>query len=141
MAWEKLTRSQPNSVAPLVGLSLAWLALVVVGAFLTDFNEPYLPFAIAGGLVFFLRGAPSRWEIYAWLLTSALFIKLIHLPQISFWLLRVAASFAVLGFGALLLLGLRALWSERESRENALARAHGKGKSLRRAAGDRLRAH
>jgi hypothetical protein len=121
MAWEKLTRSQPNSVAPLVGLSLGWLALVVAGAFLADFNEPYLPFAVAGGLVFFLRGAPSRWEIYTWLLTSALFIKLIHLPQVSFWLLRVAASFAVLGFGALLLLGLRALWSERESRENALA--------------------
>ena len=121
MAWEKLTRSQPNSVAPLAGLSLVWLMLVIAGALLTDFNEPYVPFAIAGGLVFFVRGAPSRWEIYSWLLISALFVKLIHLPQIPFWLLRVASSFAVLGFGALLLLGLRALWSEREGRENAVA--------------------
>jgi hypothetical protein len=121
MAWEKLTISRPNSVAPLVSLSLAWVALVIAGAFLTDFNEPYLPFAIAGALAFFLRGAPSRWEVYAWLLISALFIKVIHLPQIPFWVLRVASSFAVLGFGALLLLGLRALWSEREGRENARA--------------------
>jgi len=104
-----------------VGLSLVWIALAVAGALLTDFNEPYLPFAIAGGLAFFLRGAPSRWEIYSWLLISALFVKIIHLPQVPFWVLRVASSLAVLGFGALLLLGLRALWSEREGRENALA--------------------
>ncbi|MGB2607141.1 MAG: phosphatase PAP2 family protein, partial [Candidatus Sulfotelmatobacter sp.] len=121
MAWEKLTLSRPRSIVPLVSLSVVWLALVIAGALLTDFNEPYLPFAIAGGLVFFLRGAPSRWEIYAWLLISAIFIKVIHPPQTPFWVLRVASSFAVLGFGALLLLGLRALWSERKGRENALA--------------------
>jgi|SRR5271166_588832 len=121
MAWEKLTHSRPKSLAPRVGLSLVWIALAVAGALLTDFNEPYLPFAIAGGLAFFLRGAPSRWEIYSWLLISALFVKIIHLPQVPFWVLRVASSLAVLGFGALLLLGLRALWSEREGRENALA--------------------
>jgi hypothetical protein len=121
MAWEKLTFSRPNSIALLVSLSVAWVALVIAGAFLTDFNEPYLPFAIGGALAFFLRGAPSRWEIYAWLFTSALFVQIVHLPQVPFWVLRVASSFAVLGFGALLLLGLRALWSEREGRENALA--------------------
>ena len=121
MAWEKLTLSRPHSIVSLVSLSAVWLALVIAGALLTDFNEPYLPFAIAGGLVFFLRGVPSRWEIYAWLLISAIFIKVIHLPQIPFWVLRVGSSFAVLGFGALLLMGLRALWSEREGRENALA--------------------
>jgi hypothetical protein len=121
MAWEKLTFSRPNSIALLVSLSVVWVALVIAGAFLTDFNEPYLPFAIGGALVFFLRGAPSRWEIYAWLLTSALFVQIVHLPQVPFWVLRVASSFAVLGFGAILLLGLRAMWSAREGRENALA--------------------
>jgi hypothetical protein len=45
----------------------------------------------------------------------------IHLSQVPFWVLRVASGFAVLGFGALLLLGLRAVWSERKGRENALA--------------------
>jgi PAP2 superfamily len=121
MAWEKLTRSRQNSLVLLVILSAVWLALVIAGALLTNFDEPYLPFAIAGGFVFFSRGAPSRWEIYAWLLLSALFVKVIHLPQVPFWLLRVASSFAVLGFGALLLLGFRALWSEREGRDNAVA--------------------
>lgn len=120
MAWEKLSHSRPNS-AVLVSLSVLWIALVIAGAWLTNFNEPYLPFAIAGGLAFFLRGAPSRWEVYAWLLISALFVKAIHLSQIPFWVLRVAAAFAVLGFGAILLLGLRALWSEREGREKAWA--------------------
>jgi hypothetical protein len=121
MAWEKLTVSRRNSLAPLVGLSIVWAALVIAGAVLTNFNEPYLPFAIAGALAFFLRAAPSRWEIYAWLTFSVIFVKIIHLPQVPFWVLRVASGFAVLGFGALLLLGLRALWSEQEGRENALA--------------------
>jgi hypothetical protein len=121
MAWEKLTLSRQNSVVLLASLSAVWVALVITAALLTNFDEPYLPFAIAGGFAFFLRGAPSRWEIYAWLLSSALFVKIIHLSQIPYWVLRVASAFALLGFGALLLLGLRALWSEREGRENALA--------------------
>jgi hypothetical protein len=121
MAWEKLSPSRRNSLVLLVGLSVVWIALVIAAALLTNFDEPYLPFAIAGGLAFFLRGAPSRWEIYLWLLLSALFIKVFHLPQVPFWVLRVASGFAALGFGGLLLLGLRALWSEREARENAIA--------------------
>jgi hypothetical protein len=120
MAWENLTPSRRNSLALLIGLSLIWAAFVIAGALLTNFDEPYLPFAIAGVTAFFLRATPSRWEVYAWLAISALLVKVIHLPQIPFWLLRVASSFAVLGFGALLMLGLRALWSERETRENAL---------------------
>jgi hypothetical protein len=114
MAWENLTPSRRNSLALPLGLSLIWTALVIAGALLTNFDEPYLPFAIAGAIAFFLRATPSRWEIYAWLAISALFVKVIHLPQIPFWLLRVASSFAVLGFGALLMLGLLAIWSERE---------------------------
>jgi hypothetical protein len=121
MAWEKLTLSRPNSLVSLIGLSIVWIVLVIAGAALTNFDEPYLPFAIAGALAFFLRGAPSRWEIYAWLSISVIFVKVIHLSQVPFWVLRVASAFAVLGFAALLLLGLRALWSEREGRDNALA--------------------
>ncbi|MGA9391008.1 MAG: phosphatase PAP2 family protein [Candidatus Sulfotelmatobacter sp.] len=122
MAWEKLTQPQQReSMLPLVGMSLVWTGLVIAAARLINFDEPYLPFAIAGAFAFFLRGAPSRWEIYAWLSISVIFVKLIHLSQIPFWVLRVASGIALLGFGALLLLGLRAVWSEREGRENALA--------------------
>lgn len=121
MAWEKLTHSRRRSVILPIALSAVWMALVVAGARLTNFDEPYLPFAIAGALAFFLRGAPSRWEIYAWLSISVIFVKVIHLSQIPFWVLRVASGSAALGFGALVLLGLRALWSEREARDNTLA--------------------
>ncbi len=119
MAWEKLSRQ--HATALLMGMSVVWIALVLAGARLTNFNEPYLPFAIAGTSAFFLRIKLSRWEIYAWLLTSALLVKVIHLPHVPFWVLRVAASLALLGFGAAILMGLRALWSEREGRENGLA--------------------
>ncbi len=122
MAWEKLVQAQQrDSIVPRVGLSIAWITLVIAGARFTNFNEPYLPFAIAGALVFFLRGAPSRWEIYSWLSISVIFVKIIHLSQVPFWVLRVASGFAVLGIGALVLLGLRAIWSEPGDRENALA--------------------
>src|SRR5580658_5568175 len=93
MAWEKLTSSRQNSLVPVVSLSGIWAALVIAGALRTNFDEPYLPFAIAGGFAFFLRGAPSRWEIYAWLLVSALFIKVIHFPKVPFWVLHVASGF------------------------------------------------
>jgi hypothetical protein len=119
MAWEKLSRQR--ATLPLLGASAAWLVLVFAGARLTDFNEPYLPFAIAGISAFFLRSKLSRPEIYAWLLISALLVKVIHLPHIPFWILRVAASMALLGLGAAMILGLRAIWSEREDRENAIA--------------------
>jgi hypothetical protein len=120
MAWEKLSQRR-DSVVTLVGLSLVWIALVITGSRLINFDEPYLPFAIAGALAFFLRGAPSRWEVYAWLSISVVFVKVVHLSQVPFWVLRVASSLAVLGLGALVLLGLRALWSEQEGRDNALA--------------------
>jgi hypothetical protein len=119
MAWEKLSRRQ--FTVPVAAASVIWVAIVIVGARLTNFDEPYLPFTIAGIGVFLLRAKLSRWEIYAWLLSSAIFVKVIHLPQVPFWVLRVAASMALLGFGAALVLGLRAIWSEHEDRENALA--------------------
>lgn len=119
MAWEKLSRRQ--FTLPAVAASVLWVAIVFAGARLANFNEPYLPFTIAGVAVFLLRAKLSRWEICGWLLSSALFVKVIHLPQVPFWILRVAASMALLGFGAALVLGLRAIWSESEDRENAIA--------------------
>jgi PAP2 superfamily len=119
MAWEKVFRRR--ATIPVIGASAVWIAIVFAGARLTNFDEPYLPFAIAGIALFFLRAKLSRWEIYGWLLISALLVKVIHLPQVPFWVLRVAASMALLGFGAAMVLGLRAIWSESEDRNNALA--------------------
>jgi hypothetical protein len=121
MPWEKLTTAQPISILSRSGLSLLLIALVIAAARFTNFDEPYLPFAVGGAFAFFLRSSPSRWEVYAWLFSSALFVKAVHVSHIPFWVLRVATSSALLGFGAILLLGLRAIWSERQTRENALA--------------------
>lgn len=124
MAWEKLNsraQSRQESFAILVVLSCVWIALVLAASFFANFNEPYLPFVIGGTAVFFLRSAPSRWEIYAWLLIAALMAALIHAPQVPFWILRVAAAFSLLGFGALIVLGLRAIWSDSESRQSTIA--------------------
>lgn len=121
MAWEKLEFSKPGPFLFRLAASLGWIALVIAGAYLTNFDEPYLPFVIAGAFAFFLRSKPSRWEIYGWLFTSALFVKVIHLSAIPFWVLRVAAGFSLFGFGAILLLGLRTVWSDRESQKNSLA--------------------
>lgn len=121
MEWGNLARSWRNRGAVRIVLSAVWIALVIVGARLTNFNEPYLPFAVAGAFVFLLRGAPSRWDIYAGLVIAVVFVKIIQLPQTPFWVLRVASGLAALGFAAILLLGLRALWSERDGRENGLA--------------------
>jgi PAP2 superfamily len=119
MAWEKLSREQA-SISRVIASAL-WITVVWAGARLSNFDEPYLPFAIAGVSTFLLRAKLSRWEVYAWLLISALLVKVIHLPSIPFWILRMAASVALLGFGAAVILGLRAIWSEREDRENAVA--------------------
>jgi hypothetical protein len=119
MAWENFSRER--ATVSLLIASALWIAAVLMGARLTNFNEPYLPFAIAGISAFFLRTKLSRREIYGWLLISPLLVKVIHLPYIPFWILRVAASMAVLGFGAAMILGLRAIWSEREGRKNAVA--------------------
>jgi hypothetical protein len=121
MAWEKLTVSRPISIISRAGLSLVLIALLIAVARFTNFDEPYLPFAIGGALAFFLRSSPSRWEVYAWLFSSVLFVEAVHVSHIPFWVLRVATTFALLGFGAVLLLGLRAIWSGRQGRENALA--------------------
>lgn len=102
-----------------IGLSLAWSVLVIAAARLINFDEPYLSFAVAGGLAFFLRCRPSRWEIYIWLPVSAILLEIIHPPSVPFWVLRVGSGLAVLGLGALHLLGLRLLWSDRKDRENA----------------------
>jgi hypothetical protein len=119
MVWEKLSPPRKSSIVLPVSLSLVWICLVIAGARVANFNEPYLPFAVASGLAFFLRSKPQRWEIYAWLLIAALLVKVIHLPEVPFWILRVAASMALFGFAAILMLGLRLLWSEAEGRENA----------------------
>jgi hypothetical protein len=120
MAWEKLNFSNPKSIVLPSLLSIAWAAFLFRWAHLTNFNEPYIPFGIAGALAFFFRATPSRREIYGLLLATAAFAATVHFPSVPFWVLSVSSCVALPGFAALLILGLRAFWSESPSRTNAL---------------------
>ncbi len=119
MAWEKLSFSNPKSIVLPSLLSIAWGVFLFRWAYLANFNEPYIPFGIAGALFFFLRSAPSRKETYGLLLATAAFAAVIHFPTVPFWVLSVSSGLALPGFAALLMLGLRAFWSESQTRSNA----------------------
>lgn len=120
MAWEKLSFSNSKSIVLPCLLSIAWAVFLFRWAFLANFNEPYIPCGIAGALFFFLRSAPSRNESYGLLLATAAFAAVIHFPSVPFWVLSVSSGLALPGFAALLMLGLRAFWSESQTRSNAL---------------------
>ena len=120
MAWEKLSFANPKSVVLPSLLSIAWGAFLLRWAFLSNFNEPYIPCGIAGAVFFFLRLSPSRREIYGWLLATAAFATIVHFPSVPFWVLSVSSCLALPGFAALFMLGLRAFWSGPETRSNAL---------------------
>jgi hypothetical protein len=119
MAWEKLSFPNPKSIILPSFLSMVWGGLLFRWAYLTNFNEPYIPFGIAGALAFFFRAAPSRKEFYGLLLAAAAFAALVHFPTVPFWVLSVSSCMALPGFGALLILGLRAFWSGPLVRSNA----------------------
>jgi hypothetical protein len=120
MAWKKLNFSNSKSMVWPSLLSITWGLLLLGSARVTNFNEPYIPFGVAGAVAFFLRVAPSRKEFYGVLAATAAFSAVVHFPTVPFWVLGVSSCMALPGFGALLILGLRAFWSESRSRSNAL---------------------
>ncbi|HTV55608.1 MAG TPA: phosphatase PAP2 family protein, partial [Terriglobia bacterium] len=119
MPWEKFKTAPGSSTIVACCASLAWTWALLAAARSVDFNEPYLPFAVAGAFTFYVRGKPSRWEIYIWLGLTAPFLGMVHPPQIRFWVLRVACGLSMLGLSALLLLGWRILWSAGDDRKIA----------------------
>jgi len=120
MAWEKLNFSNSKSIVLPSLLSITWGLLLLRWARVANFNEPYIPFGIAGALAFFLRAAPSRKEFYGVLAATAAFSAVVHFPTVPFWVLSVSVCMALPGLGAFWILGLRAFWSESPSRSNAL---------------------
>jgi PAP2 superfamily protein len=116
--WKKATRSRKLVLAT---LSLLLAASFLSGAHALDLTVPYLPLAIAGGLVFYLRVSPKRVETLIWLLLSVLFGLAITLPRTADWILWGSAVLALPGLAGILLLALRCIWSERPARGSAFA--------------------
>ena len=72
--------------------SAVWLAAFLLAARALDLTVPYLPLAIAGGLVFYLRDWPPVSEFAAWILLSAGFALIVRFPETIAGLMRHRAS-------------------------------------------------
>jgi len=121
MAWENWRSSNPERKLFFIVSSGLWCAFLLVGAYSLDLTVPYLPLAIAGALIFFLRNWPETSELVAWLLLSAGFCGVIRFPHDHNWMNAGSGMLAGFGLGAFLMLGLRWLWSQAVERRKSYA--------------------
>ena len=121
MAWEAWQTSNPGRKLLWITCSVLWLALFLLIARSLDLNVPYLPLAIAGGLVFYLRLSPKIAELVAWVLLSAAFGLVVRSPHDHSWINGGSGILALFGLGAFFTLGLHWLWSEASARRQAYA--------------------
>lgn len=121
MAWETWKTSIPVRKLLWIACSAFWLALFLLLARALDLNVPYLPLAIAGGLVFYLRLSPRVPELVAWVVLSAGFGLVVRSPRDHSWINAGSGILALFGLGGFCILGLRWLWSEASERRKAYA--------------------
>jgi len=121
MAWESWKSSDVDGkLLRLLGSAL-WFAAILFAARYLDLTVPYLPLAIAGALIFYLRVAPRISEIAAWVLLSAALSMIVRFPNDHNWINTASGILGLFGLGAFLMLGLRWLWSAGFERNNAYA--------------------
>jgi len=121
MPWETWKNSSPERKLLWIALSAVWFVLLLWAARGMDFTNPYLPFAVAGGLVFYLRTAPKPPEQAIWILASAAFAPVVRFPHAANWIVSGSCVLALAGFAAFLMLGLRWLWSQGTDRRRTVA--------------------
>ncbi|HLW88646.1 MAG TPA: phosphatase PAP2 family protein [Terriglobales bacterium] len=121
MAWETWTTSDPARKVLWISCSLVLIALFIVAAWALDLSVPYLPLAVAGGMVFYLRNWPSVQELIAWIVASHAFALIVHFPHDHNWINTGAGVMSLFGLGAFLMLGLRWLWSTGAERRKTYA--------------------
>lgn len=121
MAWETWKTSSAERKLLWITCSMAWIALLVLAAWTLDLTVPYLPLAIAGGLVFYLRNWPAGEELIAWVAASLGFGLIVRFPHDHNWINNGAGVMSLFGLGAFLMLGLRWLWSSGAERRKTYA--------------------
>ncbi len=120
MGWEQWTSAPARKKSVLFLSSIVLTCLLIVAARALDLSNPYLPFAISGAAIFYLRVTSSVREKFFWIAASGCFAAFVHFP-IANWVTWTSSLLALLGLGAFLLLALRVLWSATETRRQALA--------------------
>ena len=105
----------------LMAASVAWYVLLAFAARAVDLNEPYLPLAICGGSVFYLRSQAKIREWLACLALSGSFALLVRFPAAKDWSVAASSVLALFGFGAFLMLGFQWIWSGTQWRQRTIA--------------------
>jgi hypothetical protein len=111
MPWEIWETSSPERKLLLGTCSVLWFVLFLLAARSLDLSVPYLPLAVAGGLVFYQRCSPKMVEQIVWVLLSTAFATIIRFPKDNNWINTGSGVLALFGLGAFFMLGLRWLWS------------------------------
>jgi hypothetical protein len=111
MPWEMWETSSPERKLLWGTCSVLWFGLFLLAAHSLDLSIPYLPLAIAGGLIFYLRSSPKVPEQIVWVLLSAGFATIVRFPRDHNWINTASGGLALFGLGAFFMLGLRWLWS------------------------------
>ncbi len=121
MSWESARDGSAAHKSYCLLASLVWVAFWLLSARALNLNAPYLPLAIAGALVFYLRNWPLPPELVCWVIVSALFGVVVRFPHNPNWIDFGSFVLALLGLGAFLMLGLRWLWSQGAERRRTYA--------------------
>ncbi|MGH9498902.1 MAG: phosphatase PAP2 family protein [Terriglobales bacterium] len=121
MAWETWKTSSPARRLLWIACSLPVIAFFALAAWALDLTVPYLPLAIAGGLVFYLRNWPAIQELIAWIVASQGFALIVRFPHDHNWINTAAGVLSLFGLGAFLMFSLRWLWSTGVERRKTYA--------------------
>ena len=120
MAWEQVRSTSRERKLLLGSIAALYSTAVFVAAKYVDFRDPYLPLSIAGALFFYARLHSSMRERLFWAVATAAFVGVLR-PPLTHWMAVSFGLLAVTGMSALLMMGLRAIWSEGSERKRALA--------------------
>jgi len=121
MAWDNWKSSDLSHKLLWIICSAVWLFLCLLQARALDLSIPYLPLAVAGGFVFYLRTRPKLSEQAAWILSSLAFGTIVRFSHDHNWINTASGVLALFGMGAFLMMGLRWLWSSGAERRRVYA--------------------
>lgn len=121
MPWETWKNSSPERKLLWTACSAVWAAFFLLAAWTLNLSVPYLPLAIAGGFLFYLRNWPRMAEQWIWFAVSLGFGLVVRFPHDHNWVNAGSGILALYGLGAFFMMGMRWLWSGQLERRQTFA--------------------